>query len=48
MGISQSSDAVAVIVSEETGNISVSIGGKFRLRLSAEELESILTEEAFS
>ena len=48
MGISQSSDAVAVIVSEETGHISVSIGGKFRLRLSAEELESILTEEAFS
>jgi len=47
MGISQSSDAMAVIVSEETGNISVAIGGKFRLRLSAEELESILTEEAF-
>jgi len=47
MGISQSSDAMAVIVSEETGNISVAIGGKFRLRLSAEELESTLTEEAF-
>ena len=47
MGISQSSDAMAVIVSEETGNISVAIEGKFRLRLSAEELESILTEEGF-
>ena len=45
MGISQSSDAIAVIVSEETGHISVAIRGQFKLRLSAEELESILTEE---
>ena len=45
MGISQESDAVAVVVSEETGGISVAIGGEFRLRLSAEELESILTKE---
>ena len=46
MGISQSSDAIAVIVSEETGHISVAIRGQFKLRLSAEELESILTEES--
>ena len=45
MGISQSSDAIAIIVSEETGHISVAIRGQFKLRLSAEELESILTEE---
>ncbi len=45
MGISQESDAVAVVVSEETGGISVAIKGEFRLRLSAEELESILTNE---
>ena len=45
LGISQSSDAIAVIVSEETGRISVAIKGEFRLRLSAEELESILTQE---
>src|SRR3712207_1169401 len=45
MGISQDSDAVAVVVSEETGRISVAIKGEFRLRLSAEELESILTQE---
>lgn len=45
MGISQSSDAIAVIVSEETGNISVAIKGQFQLRLSAEELESVLTQE---
>ena len=45
LGISQSSDAIAVIVSEETGRISVAIKGEFRLRLSAEDLESILTQE---
>ena len=45
MGISQESDAVAVVVSEETGGISVAVRGNFRLRLSAEELESILTKE---
>ena len=45
MGISQDSDAIAVIVSEETGRISVAIKGEFRLRLSAEGLESVLARE---
>ena len=45
MGISQDSDAIAVVVSEETGRISVAIKGQFHLRLSAEELESILARE---
>ncbi len=45
MGVSQESDAVAIVVSEETGGISVAVKGEFRLRLSAEELESILTKE---
>ena len=45
MGISQSSDAIAIVVSEETGRISVAIKGEFRLRLSAEELESLLARE---
>lgn len=45
MGISQESDAIAIVVSEETGRISVAIMGKFKLRLSAEELESTLTNE---
>lgn len=45
MGISQETDALSVIVSEETGNISVAYRGSFRLRLSAEELERILTED---
>lgn len=45
MGISQASDAIAIVVSEETGRISIAMGGQFYLRLSAEELEQILTTE---
>ncbi len=45
MGISQQSDAHAIIVSEETGTISVAYRGQFYLRLSAEELESLLTKD---
>ena len=45
LGISQSSDAIAIVVSEETGNISVAIKGEFKLRLSAEELERVLAYE---
>ncbi len=46
MGISQVSDAHAVIVSEETGAISVAYKGQFHLRLNAEELERLLTSHA--
>ena len=45
MGISQESDAVAIVVSEETGRISVAMNGNFQLRLSAELLESIISKE---
>lgn len=45
MGISQESDAHAIIVSEETGGISVAYRGQFYLRLSAEELERLLTKD---
>ena len=45
LGMSQESDALCIIVSEETGYISIAKGGVFRLRLSAEELEGILTKE---
>ncbi len=45
LGISQESDALAIIVSEETGGISVAQRGRFQLRLSAENLESILINE---
>jgi uncharacterized protein (TIGR00159 family) len=44
MGISQASDAVAVIVSEETGRISIAYEGQFHLKLTAEELERFLTK----
>ena len=44
-GISEESDAVAIIVSEETGRVSVAVNGEFKLRLSFEDLESILTKE---
>ena len=45
MGISQASDAHAIIVSEETGAISVAYKGQFYLRLNAEELESLLIND---
>ena len=45
LGISQASDALVVIVSEETGGISIAKNGRFRLRLSAEDLERALTDE---
>ena len=45
MGVSHDSVALASIVSEETGGISVAHKGHFQLRLTAEELERILTKE---
>ncbi|KAA6351093.1 Cyclic di-AMP synthase CdaA [termite gut metagenome] len=42
MGITQETDVYAVIVSEETGHISVAHRGQFYLRLNAEQLESLL------
>ncbi len=45
LGISQESDAHAIIVSEETGAISIAYNGKFHLNLNAKELEGILTKE---
>jgi len=45
LGMSQESDALCVVVSEETGGISVADGGEFRLHLSAEELEAVLVGE---
>ncbi len=44
LGVSQKSDCLAIVVSEETGGISCAENGQFRLRLSAEELESKLTQ----
>lgn len=44
LGISQATDAVAIIVSEETGNISVAIKGKIHTKLSSTELEQHLSQ----
>lgn len=44
LGMSQATDAVCVIVSEETGNISVAMDGEFKIKLSAPELEHTLSE----
>ncbi|MBR4066447.1 MAG: diadenylate cyclase CdaA [Bacteroidaceae bacterium] len=44
MGISEKSDAIAIVVSEETGSISAARDGKFMLNLDAHKLEGILSE----
>ena len=45
IGMSENSDAVVIIVSEETGSISVAIGGMLRRHLMPETLENILRNE---
>lgn len=45
LGISQKSDCLAIVVSEETGGISLAENGNFHLRLTAEELERKLSAE---
>ena len=44
LGISQETDALAVVVSEETGAITVAHRGTLHRRLSAEQLEKLLFE----
>lgn len=45
IGISEESDAIAIIVSEETGRISVAIGGKLNYNLSVDEVKLIILDE---
>jgi diadenylate cyclase len=45
IGMSENSDAVVVIVSEETGSISVAIGGMLKRHLKPETLEKLLMNE---
>ena len=42
LGISEVSDAIAVVVSEETGSISLAHRGRLMRRISAEKLENVL------
>lgn len=45
IGTSEVSDAVVVIVSEETGTISVAVGGMLKRHLAPQTLERLLTSE---
>ena len=45
IGMSENSDAVVVIVSEENGSISVAIGGMLKRHLKPETLENLLRNE---
>ncbi len=45
IGLSEETDAVVVIVSEETGSISVAVDGELKRHLSATELSKVLSEE---
>jgi len=45
IGMSENSDAVVVIVSEETGTVSVAIGGMLKRHLIPETLDNILRNE---
>jgi diadenylate cyclase len=45
VGISEASDAVVIIVSEETGTISVAVGGMLKRHLAPQTLERLLTNE---
>ena len=45
IGMSENSDAVVVIVSEETGSISAAVGGMLKRHLAAKTLERLLVNE---
>ncbi len=45
LGITEQTDAISIIVSEETGQISMAIEGKINSNLSPEELERMLQKE---
>jgi diadenylate cyclase len=45
LGISQETDAKAIIVSEERGKISYAWKGRLKMNVSPEELQQLLLEE---
>ena len=45
VGVSEATDAVVVIVSEETGTISVAVGGMLKRHLAPQTLERLLIQE---
>ncbi len=48
IGVSEISDAVVILVSEETGIISVAMEGRLQRRLTPDALEALLTKELIS
>ena len=48
VGMSESADSVLVVVSEETGSISVAIGGMLKRHLAPKTLEKLLVSELIS
>ena len=44
MGLSEKCDAIVIIVSEETGNISVAMNAEYQLNLSPEQLQRLITD----
>lgn len=48
LGIAQATDALAIVVSEETGNISIAHRGKLDIRLTSTELEHRLSAVAMT
>ncbi len=48
IGITEDTDAIAVVVSEETGIISVVIDGNLERKLDGERLKNILTEQLYA
>lgn len=45
LGISESTDAIAIVVSEETGRISIAVGGTLNYNLSLDDAKMLLLEE---
>ncbi len=45
LGISEESDSIAIVVSEETGKISIAIGGALNYNLSIDDVRMTLVEE---
>jgi diadenylate cyclase len=45
IGITEQTDAIAIIVSEETGEIALATGGKIKSKLSIEELETLISAD---
>lgn len=44
LGVSENTDSVTIVVSEESGNVSLAVGGALRLHLTPEQLEETLDE----